>query len=135
MFWTTLVLHMRSIPTLNQTQPSRMFSKVLLLLRLLKLITSLRSVADHPWTQQRALLLPRINPYLSSLYLQQPELLPRLRSTTLSQDVGIPADLKDIVKPEDIPFLAQSAYDDACRPGNPKETSVEDITKLYESLI
>lgn len=53
----------------------------------------------------------------------------------LSQDVGIPADLKDIVKKEDIAFLAQSAYDDACRPGNPKETSVEDITKLYESLI
>ena len=53
----------------------------------------------------------------------------------LSQDVGIPTDLKDIIKPEDIPFLAQSAYDDACRPGNPKETSVEDITKLYESLI
>ncbi len=53
----------------------------------------------------------------------------------LSQDVGIPADLKEIVKAEDIPFLAQSAYDDACRPGNPKETSVADITKLYESLI
>ena len=53
----------------------------------------------------------------------------------LSQDVGIPADLKEIVKKEDIPFLAQSAYDDACRPGNPKETSVEDITKLYESLL
>lgn len=53
----------------------------------------------------------------------------------LSVDVGIPADLKEIVKKEDIPFLAQSAYDDACRPGNPKETSVEDITKLYESLI
>ena len=53
----------------------------------------------------------------------------------LSADVGIPADLKDIVKPEDIPFLAQAAYDDACRAGNPKETSVEDITKLYESLI
>ena len=53
----------------------------------------------------------------------------------LSKDVGIPADLKDIVKKEDIPFLAQSAYDDACRPGNPKETSVEDITKLYESLL
>ena len=45
------------------------------------------------------------------------------------------ADLKDIVKAEDIPFLAQSAFDDACRPGNPKATSVEDITKLYESLI
>ena len=53
----------------------------------------------------------------------------------LATDVGIPADLKDIVKPEDIPFLAQSAYDDACRPGNPRETSVEEITKLYESLI
>lgn len=53
----------------------------------------------------------------------------------LSEDVGIPADLKEIVKREDIPFLAQSAYDDACRPGNPKETSVEDITKLYESML
>ena len=53
----------------------------------------------------------------------------------LSIDVGIPQDLKEIVKEEDIPFLAQSAYDDAFRPGNPKETSVEDITKLYESFI
>ena len=53
----------------------------------------------------------------------------------LSADVGIPADLSEIVKKEDIPFLAQSAYDDACRPGNPEETSVEDITKLYESLL
>ena len=53
----------------------------------------------------------------------------------LSADVGIPADLKAIVKEEDIPFLAQSAYDDACRPGNPKETSVEDITALYKSLL
>ena len=53
----------------------------------------------------------------------------------LSEDVGIPKDLKEIVKTEDIPFLAQSAYDDACRPGNPKDTSVEDITKLYESLM
>ena len=53
----------------------------------------------------------------------------------LSQDVGIPANLKDIVKEEDIPFLAQSAYDDACRPGNPRETSVEEITELYKSLI
>ena len=53
----------------------------------------------------------------------------------LSVDVGIPADLKEIVKAEDIPFLAQSAYDDACRPGNPRETSVEEITELYKSLI
>lgn len=53
----------------------------------------------------------------------------------LSTDVGIPADLKEIVKEEDIPFLAQSAYDDACRPGNPRETSVEEITELYKSLL
>lgn len=53
----------------------------------------------------------------------------------LSKDVGIPEDLKDIVKPEDVPFLAQSAFDDACRPGNPKDTSVEDIIKLYQSLL
>ena len=53
----------------------------------------------------------------------------------LSVDVGIPADLKEIVKAEDIPFLAQSAFDDACRPGNPRDTSVEEITALYNSLI
>ena len=53
----------------------------------------------------------------------------------LSADVGIPADLKEIVKPEDIPFLAQSAYDDACRPGNPRDTSVEEIAQLYKSLL
>lgn len=53
----------------------------------------------------------------------------------LSVDVGIPADLKEIVKEEDIPFLAQSAYDDACRPGNPRDTSVEEITQLYKSLL
>ena len=53
----------------------------------------------------------------------------------LSEDVGIPANLKDIVKKEDIRFLAESAYNDACRPGNPKETSVEDIISLYESLM
>ena len=53
----------------------------------------------------------------------------------LSEDVGIPADLKAIVKEEDIPFLAQSAYDDACRPGNPRETSVEEIAELYKTLI
>lgn len=53
----------------------------------------------------------------------------------LSADVGIPKDLKEIVKEEDIPFLAQSAYDDACRPGNPRDTSVEEITELYKSLI
>jgi len=53
----------------------------------------------------------------------------------LSADVGIPADLKDIVKKEDLDFLAQSAFDDACRPGNPRETSVEEIKELYMSLL
>lgn len=53
----------------------------------------------------------------------------------LSADVGIPSDLKEIVKPEDVDFLSQSAYDDACRPGNPRETSVEEIKQLYLSLI
>ena len=53
----------------------------------------------------------------------------------LSKDVGIPENLKDIVKPEDIPFLSQSAYDDACRPGNPRDTSVEEIAELYKALL
>ena len=53
----------------------------------------------------------------------------------LSSDIGIPSSLKDIVKFEDIDFLSKSAYDDACRPGNPKETSIEDIANLYKSLL
>lgn len=53
----------------------------------------------------------------------------------LSADVGIPADLKQIVKPEDVAFLAQSAFDDACRPGNPRDTSVAEIKELYLSLM
>ncbi len=53
----------------------------------------------------------------------------------LSKDVGIPADLKAIVKKEDIPFLAQSAMDDACRPGNPKDPTLADIIALYEKLM
>ena len=53
----------------------------------------------------------------------------------LSLDVGIPTDLKGIVKAEDLDFLSESAYADACRPGNPKDTSVEDIKALYKSLL
>ena len=53
----------------------------------------------------------------------------------LAADVGIPSDLKAIVKKEDLDFLAQSAYDDACRPGNPRETSVAEIKKIYESML
>ena len=53
----------------------------------------------------------------------------------LSADVGIPADLKGILKEEDVQFLAESAYADACRPGNPRETSVEEIAAMYRSLM
>ena len=53
----------------------------------------------------------------------------------LAIDVGIPEDLKEIVKAEDIQFLAESAYADACRPGNPRDTSVEEIVELYKKLM
>ena len=53
----------------------------------------------------------------------------------LSKDVGIPADLKGVLKKEDIKFLSESAYADACRPGNPRECTVKDIERLYKSLI
>lgn len=53
----------------------------------------------------------------------------------LSADVGIPADLKGILKEEDVAFLAESAYADACRPGNPRDTSVGEIAELYRSLM
>lgn len=53
----------------------------------------------------------------------------------LSTDVGIPADLKEIVKEEDIQFLAESAVADACTPGNPKDASLEDIIGLYKALM
>ena len=53
----------------------------------------------------------------------------------LGQDVGIPADLKAIVKDEDVQFLAESTFADACRPGNPRNTSVEEIAALYRSMM
>ncbi|MBQ7334945.1 MAG: lactaldehyde reductase [Clostridia bacterium] len=53
----------------------------------------------------------------------------------LSIDVGIPQDLKAIAKEEDIQFLAESAMADACRPGNPKDPTLEDIIALYRSLM
>ena len=53
----------------------------------------------------------------------------------LAEDVGIPKDLKNIVKPEDVDFLSQSAMDDACRPGNPRDPKREDIQELFKSLL
>lgn len=52
----------------------------------------------------------------------------------LSQDVGIPSKL-EALKEEDLTFLAESAYADACRPGNPKDTSVEDLKELFRKLM
>ncbi len=52
----------------------------------------------------------------------------------LSADVGIPAKL-EALKEEDLDFLSESAYADACRPGNPKETSVEDLKELFRKLM
>ena len=53
----------------------------------------------------------------------------------LSADVGIPANLNGILKEEDIDFLSESAFADACRPGNPRDTSVEEIKAMYSSLL
>ena len=53
----------------------------------------------------------------------------------LAEKVGIPKDLKDILKEEDVQFLSESAFADACRPGNPKDTSVEEIAALYRALL
>ena len=53
----------------------------------------------------------------------------------LSKDVGIPENLKEIVKEEDLDFLSKSALADACCPGNPRETTVEEIKELYKSLL
>ncbi|MBQ3079977.1 MAG: lactaldehyde reductase [Clostridia bacterium] len=53
----------------------------------------------------------------------------------LSADVGIPANLKGILKEEDIDFLSESAYADACRPGNPRDISLDEIKALYRSLL
>lgn len=53
----------------------------------------------------------------------------------LSKDVGIPPDLKGVLKAEDVRFLAESAYADACRPGNPRDVTVEQIEELYRGLM
>lgn len=53
----------------------------------------------------------------------------------LAEDVGITLSLKGVVKEEDVHALAVDAYADACRPGNPRDTSVEEIEQLYRSLM
>ncbi len=53
----------------------------------------------------------------------------------LAADVGIPPDLKGVLKKEDVQFLAESAYADACRPGNPRDCTVDQIAALYRKLM
>ena len=53
----------------------------------------------------------------------------------LSIAVGIPADLKNIVKEKDLDFLADSALADACCPGNPKAPTKEEVIAIYKSLM
>lgn len=53
----------------------------------------------------------------------------------LAEDVGITLSLKGIIKEADLPQLAKDAFADACRPGNPRDTSEADIEKLYRSLM
>ena len=69
------------------------------------------------------------------MFLEQARAATIAAAKQLSADVGIPADLKEIVKPEDVRFLAESAFADACCPGNPRDTSVEEIEALYKSLM
>ena len=52
----------------------------------------------------------------------------------LSVDVGIPTKL-EAIKEEDLQFLAESAYADACAPGNPKDASVEDLKDLFRKIM
>lgn len=50
----------------------------------------------------------------------------------LNQKLGIPTHLKEVgVKEEDIPMLSEKAMNDVCTGGNPRETSVADIEKIY----
>lgn len=53
----------------------------------------------------------------------------------LASDIGIPTSLKGILNEKDIDFLSKSAYEDACRPGNPRDTNIEEISQLYRSLL
>ena len=116
---------------------------------------SLGAVYDTPHGVANAILLPTVMEYnapatgekyrdiakamgvegVDAMTLDQARKAACAAVKQLSQDVGIPADLKTIVKEEDVPFLAESAYADACRPGNPRDTSVEEIAALYRSLM
>ena len=100
---------------------------------------ALGAVYDTPHGVANAILLPTIMEYNAPCTGEKYREIARAMGVegvdAMSQDVGIPADLKEIVKEEDVQFLAESAYADACRPGNPRDTSVEEIAALYRSLM
>ena len=52
----------------------------------------------------------------------------------LSVDVGIPTKL-EAIKEDDLQFLAESAYADACAPGNPKDASIDDLKELFRKIM
>lgn len=116
---------------------------------------SLGAVYDTPHGVANAILLPTIMEYnapctgekyrdiakamgvegVDAMSLEDARTAACAAVKQLSMDVGIPADLKQIVKEEDLQFLAESAFADACRPGNPRDTSVEEIIDLYKKLL
>ena len=74
-------------------------------------------------------------PYIDSMNDEEAARATIAAVKKLGADVGIPADLKEIVKDKDVQFLSESAFADACCPGNPRDTSVEEIAALYRSLM
>ena len=74
-------------------------------------------------------------PYIDSMNDEEAAKATIAAVKKLGADVGIPADLKEILKDEDVQFLSESAFADACCPGNPRDTSVEEIAALYRSLM
>lgn len=116
---------------------------------------ALGAVYDTPHGVANAILLPTVMEYNADAtgekYRDIAKAMGVERTETMSQeeyrkaavdavrklaaDVGIPKDLKAIVKEEDIRFLSESAAADACAPGNPKEATVDDIEKLYRNLL
>ncbi len=116
---------------------------------------SLGAVYDTPHGVANAILLPTVMAYNAEATGEKYRDIARAMGVTgtdamsaeeyrraavdavrrLGLDVGIPSDLTQIVKREDLDFLSESAYADACRPGNPKDTSVADIKALFASLL
>ena len=107
----------------------------------------LGAVYDTPHGVANAILLPTVMEYnapftgdkykyiAKAMGVEGVENMTQEEYRKVSSDVGIPANLKEIAKEDDVQFLSESAYADACRPGNPRDTSVEEIATLYRSLM